>query len=279
MPPILDSEHIDGHVHVLDTSRDREQLTTSALALAAADSPAARVALDRFLRDEAFLARLDALEEPQLKLANLRQVLRALAEHPSESSGRLCESLATDPAFLADPDRMIFLLPALAAVRPMSEAAATIFRAANTEGYFYGNGPLLAANGSPRALALFEEMVANDNEPPDDRVDMVHRAVLAQKIHPPLFASCSRLLGSGLDPSVRSAIIETLFDHREDDWFGVERFAPTAPAWSEADTELLQAYLQLGFELTSIRQDSEAILQTVERGLEEIRHTLAERWK
>src|SRR2546430_16632737 len=59
-----------------------------------------------------------------------------------------CLALAADPAFLADDDRRIYLLPALAAVRPMSQAAIAAFRQANAEGYYNLNVLLLAKNGS-----------------------------------------------------------------------------------------------------------------------------------
>src|SRR5688500_15220516 len=119
----MDTEAIDRHLEVLASSQDRDQVQASAAALAASGDPAAHIVLWRFLPEGGVLARLDDLENPQLKISGLRQVLKGMEENPSAATGRMLESLALDADFLSDPDRMIFLLPALAAVRPMSRPA------------------------------------------------------------------------------------------------------------------------------------------------------------
>jgi hypothetical protein len=234
--------------------------------------------LGRFLVNEEFLGRLDALDEPQLKLTNLAHVLGVLRANPTEATGRLCEALAAHPGFLTDPDRTLFLLPALAAVRPMTAGAEAIFRATNADGYFNGNGPLLVANGSPRALALFEEMIADASAAADDRVDIIHRAVLPHRLQAPVLAACMRLLGRSLEPEVEAGLVETLFDYQEREWFGVARFAPTPPPWSAAETTVLQSYLQLGHELAQGGRLSPENAAAVARTLQEVRETLATRW-
>jgi hypothetical protein len=277
MATLLDSDQIDRHLAVLEQSQDSDQVVASAIALAASANPAALVVLGRFLVSPEFLARLDVLADPQRKLTNLRHVLTALEANPTEVTGRLCEGLARDPSFLADPDRKMFLLTALAAVCPMTEPAEAIFRAANTEGYFNGNGPLLVANGSSRALALFEEMVADDRVDADTRVDMFHRAVLAHRLESRVLAACRRLLGRGLEPEMEKGIVETLFDYREHEWFGVARVAPRPPPWSEGTTDVLQAYVQLGRELCQRGKLAEPIVAAIERTQCEISDTLATR--
>lgn len=172
-----------------------------------------------------FLAHLDDLSDPQLKISGMRQVLKAMEDSPSEVTSRICETLAWDADFLSDPDRKMFLLPALAAVRPMSGPAEAVFRSANGEGYFNFNGPLLVANGSPRALALFEDMVADASVRPADRVDMLHHAVLANRTEGPVVDACLRLLARGLEPEVETGVAETLYDYREKRWFGPGRLS------------------------------------------------------
>lgn len=274
----LDSDEIDRHLEVLEASREPEQLVAAADALAASANLAALLVLGRFLVSEEFLSRLDVLDDPQRKLTNLRHVLGTLEANPTEATGRLCELLAAHPGFLADPDRMLFLLPALAAVRPMTAGGEAVFRAANADGFFNGNGRLLVANGSPRALALFEEMIADASAPADDRVDMIHWAVLAHRLEAPVLAACVRLLGRGLEAQVQAGLVETLFDYREREWFSVARFAPTPPPWPAAETSVLQSYLQLGHELVQGGRLSPENTAAVERTLQEVREILATRW-
>ncbi len=277
MPP-LDSDEIDQQLEVLETSHEPEQLVAAADALAVSANSSALLVLGRFLVSEAFLARLDVLDDPQLKLTNLRHVLGVLEANPAEATGRLCELLAAHPGFLADPDRVLFLLPTLAAVRPMTAGAEAVFRATNADGFFNANGPLLVANGSPRALALFEEMIADASAAADDRVDMIHRAVLSHRLQATVLAACVRLLGRGLEPEVEAGLVETLFDYHEREWFGVARFAPTPPPWSAAETAVLQSYLQLGHELAQGGRLSPENAAAVGRTLQEIRDLLATRW-
>ncbi len=276
-PVHLTPIEIARHAAVLATSLDREEVASSALSLASSAQPEALAPLGRFLQDEAALARLDALDQPQQKLTNLRHVLGALEAHPSASTGRLCETLAASPGFLAEPDRKMFLLPALAAVRPMSEETAAIFRSANAEGYWNGDGRLLARNGSPRALALFAEMVADAAAPVEERVDMLHWAVPANRLHAGFSDMARGLLDKGLPPEVETALVETMFDYQGDKWFGVARNPPVPPPWATAETPLLQQYLKLGEHIERTRKPPEPLAKAVERTLHQIRAVLKAR--
>jgi len=273
----LTAEQIDRHAAVLASSTDRAQLLASTLALASSGRPDGVDALGGFLKQQEFLARLDALDEPQLKLGHLRQVLSELEKHPSEATGRLCESLATSPDFRADPDRMIFLLPALAAVRPLSEDGAAIFTASCAEGRFNGNGPLLVANSSPRALSIFEQMVANTSVSVANRIDMLHWALPAHRTNPGIAESAMRIVDRGIEPEVEAALCEALFDYQGDEWFGVARHAPVPVPWQSAETAVLQSYVKLGDHLRRTRRFPDAISDAIERTLHEMTEILAAR--
>jgi hypothetical protein len=275
----LTPEEIARHAAVLATSSDRGSLAASARTLASSGQPEAIDLLGRFLQDQIFLARLDAVEEPQQKLTNLRHVLAALQAHPNQSTGRLCEMLAESPGFLTEPDRKIFLLPALAAVRPMSEKAEAIFRKANAEGYWNSDGPMLMGNGSPRALSLFAEMVADGSVAEADRIDMIHWAVPAHRLHAGVADMVRGLLDRGLPPEVERALVETLFDYQGDEWFGRARNPPVPPPWPAAETGVLQRHLKLGEHILQTRKPPPPLAKTIESTLHEIRAILAARPK
>lgn len=277
--PPLTVEEIRGHAVVLKESHEREALVVAAVALASSSQPEALARLGVFLQNEAFLARLDALDNPQLKLANVRRVLGALQAHPSQLAGKLCEGLAKSPAFMAEPDRKIFLLPALAAVRPMSKEAEAVFRQANQEGFWSSDGPLLMANGSPRALTLFAEMVADANVSEEDRIDMLHWAVPAHRLHAGVPEMAMGLLERGLPPEVEKAFLETLFDYKGNDWFGKAGNVPEPPPWSSGETSVLKAYLKLGQFVEQKRKPPPEVAAAVEKTLHEIRAILEARRK
>jgi hypothetical protein len=273
----METEAVDRHLEVLASSRDRDRVQASSAALAASGDPAALIVLWRFLPEGEFLARLDDLGNPQLKISGMRQVLKGMEENPSAATGRMLESLAVDADFLSDPDRMIFLLPALAAVRPMSRPAQHVFRTTNGEGYFGGNGPLLVANGSPRALDLFEEMVADESQRPVDRVDMIHHAVVPFRNRGPVVAACLRLLAGGLGPEVDTGIAETLFDYQEKRWFGVARHMPVPPPWSQSETATLQALVDAARGLRGPGRFPDSLQDAIEGTVLEIQDILAAR--
>jgi hypothetical protein len=274
----LDPNQIAEHVAVLSSAPDRERVVGSALALASSGQAEAVFQLGHFLEDPAFLERLDPQDEPQSRVTNLSHVLRALAANLTEATERLNEALADSPSFRDDPDRMIFFLPLLAAVRPMSSKTAAVFRSTNTQGHWSGNGPLLVANGSPLALELFAEMVRDTSVETEERTSMIHWAVPAHRLAAGVLETVAHLLDRGLAPDVDKALLETLFDYQGDDWFGVARFPPVPPPWSAAETDVLGRYLELGYHLAQTRALDPAQSDAIERTLGEIREELARRW-
>lgn len=274
----LTPEQIEQHARILEVEVDRATLANSAMTLASAGQTEAAATLSCFLTAPDFWARLDVLDDPDLKLANLASVLTALARHPTDVNEPLALTLLANESFLADSDRATFVLPMLAAVRPMSETVATLFRKTNNEGYRSSNGPLLVANGSPRALTIFGEMLADPTVPEENRIDMIHWALPAHRAAPGVLETLAPFLEERLEPDVERALLETFFDYQGDDWFGVARFAPVPPPWSAVDTDVLRTYLDVGYRLTQRPRLPDELRTTIESTLNEIRKELASRW-
>lgn len=264
---------------VLARSDDRQALARAAVVLAGSAHPQAQQTLGSFLRRREFLARLDNLSDVHQKTYNLRAVLEALRSHPTPVSASICVTLANDPAFLEEPDRLIWLLPALSAVRPMSEEGAELFLKTNNEGFFAGNAPLLVANGSERALSLFESMIRDSSVDPESRIDAVHNAVLPHRTDAPVLESAGRLLGGGLAPEVETGVVETLFDFQYRRWFGPAIGAPRPPAWESGSDEALQLVLRLADRVKSRRDLPAELADAVNRTAAEVRDILAARKK
>jgi hypothetical protein len=232
-------------VDTLETSRDRDALEKAAVSLAASEDPASLDKLGELLSRADTLARLDDLDDASNNVRHLAEVLQTLQEHPSPSSADVCLRQMREPAFLAVDDRKIYLLPALAAVRPMSEAAANVIRQTNAEAYYNLNVLLLVYNGSPRALALFEEMIRDDDVPEDQRVDGLHAGVLPYRTELAVLQSMDRLVEADLPDEVRHGVIETVFERETGQWFGPQRFPPTPSPWESGTSEALEFALLL----------------------------------
>jgi hypothetical protein len=230
-------------MEVLEFSTDHLELEHAAVALARSQNPQDLKRLRHFLGQSEFLARLDDTNDVDIKTYHLRKVMTALEQHPVPEVADLCVSLSTDPDYLQDEDRRLFLLTTAAAVKPMTEETMTFFRDANTLGYFAINARLLAANGSPIAIQLFESMIKDVAVDLDRRVDCLHSALFPHRTHFPLLQMADRLISADLEPKVRIAIIESILDDQSKEWFGPVRNPPHAPQWKDAADDVLQSVI------------------------------------
>ena len=260
---------------ILDASTDRNELQAAAVDLALSDDPRDLEKLGQYLRRQDFLGRLDNLSEPTTKTLHLSRVLEPLVTRPSADTADLSLALSRDEAFMADPDRLIYLLRALAAVRPMSEEAAELFRHSNTLGYSSINAPLLGANASPRALSLFESMVARREEPIERRCDWLHMAVLHNRTQLSILQMCERLLAQNLEPEIHVGVIESVFDYQPRLWFGLH--APRPPAWRSATPEVLRFVLEWGVKVKSRPNLPERLTTAITNTVSTVRALLARR--
>jgi hypothetical protein len=264
-------------IRVLDPPAERKELALSAIVLVAEGFAEGVAALASHLARTAFLARLDALDQPQFKTLNLALVFEALERHPSDATRDLCISVANSSEFTSDPIRMNLLLPALAAVRPMTKGAAEVFRRANGEGYYPVNAPLLVRNGSPVALRLFEEMIQDRSVDPENRVDALRWSLLPYRTEYAVMAMCRRLLDGGLEPEVELGVIETLFDWQVKLWFGPVRVAPRPRPWHTASDEAVRMALQVADEAAQRPDLPDVTRAAVERSVAELDQLVSQR--
>lgn len=262
--------------NILDTSDDRERLESAAVALAASEDAAAVAELGNFLANAQSLAHLDDLASSSFRMSHLAQVFLALERHPTPAAADVCLRLLSEPAFLAEDDRKIYLLPALAAVRPMSDAAAQAFRDTNFQGYYNLNVRLLVKNGSPNALALFEEMIRDTDVPAERRVDAVHASILPRRTELPVLQTAERLL-SGVGSDVIIGVIESIFDNRSREWFGPARNPPAPPPWDESSDDVLEFVVTIADKAEKQLGLPTLLLETINNTVTYIREILAAR--
>ena len=236
----------------LDTQRDPARLETAAVVVASSGNAEAIHKLATYLGTRSFLRRLDPDNKGQSNSDHVVKVFLALAEHPNEATEALCIGLAHNPVFVSLPGGLNPLLNALAAVRPMANGAADIFRETSHTDYLSVNGPLLARNASPVALKVLEELFSDESLELEQRVDLAHRSLLPVRTNPAVIAICARMSVSHvISIGVRTAIAETLFDYQPRQWFGVAMNQPVPPSWRSAPEPSLNALRTLGRTLLS----------------------------
>ena len=247
-----------------DRLRDQDpaRLEAAAISIATSGNPADVALLADHLGQRAFLRRLDPSSGGDVAVLRLRNVFRALAEHPSDATAALCLTLARTPDFTAEPSRINLLLNALIAVRPMSQAAADFVRSVNSPSYIEVSAPLLAVNASPRALELLSQMFLDDTSDIAQRVSMAHWSLLPTRTDLRVVQTSARVLqNDGLSHDVRVAILESLYDYQPRRWFGLTSAQPAMPAWSSASRATRAALQSLG-NTALTRSDLPADLRT-----------------
>jgi hypothetical protein len=228
---VLRAADLQQSAAALDHESNPARLAAAAAVVAGSQNPDAIARLGKHLTERAFLRQLD----PDGGFSHLDAVFRAAAAHPSKATESLCIQLAGNAEFTSQPSRLNYLLNALAAVRPMSDAAAKVFRTTSRSGYLEVNGPLLARNGSPKALDVLQELLSDESLNVEQRVSIAHWGVLPVRTDPGIAAMCARLLmGGHISHQVEVAILESLFDYQPKRWFGVRSSQPAPPSWNTA---------------------------------------------
>lgn len=271
------SDEVDANIRALEAPCAREGLALAAIALATSDDTKGLAALRDRLRTNEFLRRLDNLDDPTARVQYLSRVFSALETHPSPGTLDLSIEVAESPEFTALPIRMNFLLPALGAVRPLTEGAAEIIRRTNGQGFYNVNAPILIRNGSPLALRLFEEMIRDTTVDAEMRIDALHSSVLTHRTDFAVLQMSANLIESGLDPAVRIGVVETIFDYRPGEWFGAVCVPPAPPPWDTAADDALEFALRLADLTLRFTDLPSGIRQSVERSVAEIRGILERR--
>lgn len=263
---VMYSADLSRQIALLDHERGAK-LEAAAIAVANSGEPAPIDQLGAKFATESFLSRLDLQGETE----RLQRVFQALAAHPSQAVENVCVRLAVDPQFTSQPLRLNYLLTALAAVRPMSEAAAKVFQQTSRSGYLEVNGPLLAANGSPRALEVLETLLADRSLDEAQLVSMAHWSLVPVRIRPEIVAMCARLLNSSAaSAAVETAVAEALYDYRPGPWFGPRRNPPRPAPWAQASPQAKVLLRQLGTSLLKRGQVEPTLRAAIERALADL---------
>ena len=78
---------------------------------------------------------------------------------------------------------------------------------------------VLAENATPEAAALFERLLRDPEQDLPDRIDWLHRSLVAHRDRVELLAMVARLLDSKLPTELVTALIEGVFEYQQL-WYG-----------------------------------------------------------
>ena len=238
---------MENHLQTLRSSSDPGALKTAAEHLAASSWPEDHAALKPFLADPTFLGRLNSpkdYDNLQPKRLRLWWILDVLSRNITPSAHRVLIELTAAPAYNNDrmPSTADLLIQACARIRPAPPEVVAYWdrHCRPDDGYASLTIEALLENGSPPALALLEKKMAEPGHEDETKVAWMHRSILPRRNDLAVLQSCHRMLTGTLPPSLRPALVETLFDYRPDEWYDARspvarppRHLMTAPAKEE----------------------------------------------
>jgi hypothetical protein len=203
---------------------EQSKLLDESLPLARSKDAPDHAALVQKLKDDSFLGRLDTPEE----MLNLRyrtrieRLVQALAQNPASSAHLALVSLSQSATFNKDARRTDALIRASAVVRPPPPPLLQFWEAHSHPSDGFTNLTIAAVvdNGDPAAITVLEKRLLDPAHDEDEKITWLHGDVVSHRNDEPLLMACERLLGGPLAPALKSALIDSLFDYRRDEWYG-----------------------------------------------------------
>jgi hypothetical protein len=218
-------------MNVLATSTDPKQLVAVALKLARSQESDDQQSLQHWLSSPDFLLRLDSAQEYAQTGRRLRiqRVLQALAENPSPGAKSLLVALTQSQNFLDHRRRVEYLLRACAVLRPAPPPVVRFWDGYSKPDDGFGNLTMdaVVTNGSPPAMQLLEQKLADPSQPEEDRTHWILCYILEHRNDPGVLGSCRRMLAGTLPAQFRPLLIDALFSYRPAEWYApAERCEP-----------------------------------------------------
>jgi hypothetical protein len=262
----------DQAINVLGTSADPSQLVAAALTLARSPQSADHRSLQNWLSSAGFLSRLDSPQEYAQTGRRLRiqRVLQALAENSSPSAKSVLAALTQSQGFLDHRTRVVYLLRACASVRPAAPPVVRFWDRFSQPDDGFSNVAMdgVVSNGSPPAMQLLENKLADEAQPEEDRIHWIRCYILEHRNDPGVLTGCERMFAGTLPARFRPILIDAIFDYRPAEWYAPAEVCKP-PDRSQASPEARQILQGLAsaaeaFGLTPVQK------QAVARTLREI---------
>lgn len=236
---------------VLHSSTDSDEIFRAAMTLAQAPDPDGHRALLMQLQAPGIYDRLDSKEaygDFGMPL-QLSHILTALSENHAGGAHAVLVALTQSPVYNSVNRRINLLSEACAAIRPAPPEVVRYWdnNSQPLDGYTPTTIGALVVNGSPPALALLEQKMADPRHDNQYKIGWMHRKILQHRNDSPLLASSLRMLQGDMPEELRAILIETLFDYRPIEWYpGKRSTVPKPPPREQASREAIEQLRQIG---------------------------------
>jgi hypothetical protein len=255
---------------VMQYSEDSQLLMKTAVEFARSESLDVHESLFSYLAKEDFLNRLDGPEDylappRQLRLA---RVMKTLMSNPVPWSKQVLVRLTGAQTFISFEPRQELLIRALVIVRPAPPQSVSFWNEHSQpeSPYLHVTISALADNGSPPALELLEQKMADPQLEPTDKVAWIRDPILVHRNEPAMLESCERMLATGLPPDLRPSLVEGLFDYKPEWYLSCEPpHPPPRLAMSDEARRILRSIGSHALESLSLEEPLKATVQSVLR--------------
>ncbi len=210
-------------LNILESETDPRKLMLRARELARSPDAADQNSLRTALLSPAVLDRLDSQEDYEHaghRRLRLSRVLSELVATSGPGAGATLRALLTSRHFVDEPIREVYLLEFSAGLRPPPPELLAFWEAERDpdEGLPALVFDAVITNGSPKAIAVAEQMLADPRYDEEERVFWIRTTVLERRDDLVLLHGCTRMMARGVSLRLRIALAEVLFDYRPDEW-------------------------------------------------------------
>lgn len=271
-------------VAIMEKSKDQDQLLKAALALAQSKDPKALDSLVEFLKQPAFLLRLDSKDDYDFRYSKLRieKVLAAIAKIGTQKAEEALIVLGKDQGFFKGPGwdkRMRLLVNSTSEIRNPSEKLLDFLDSLDKFDDSLWNS-IVKALARMRSSEASKRVVKRFSSREFDVGDKLGfcLVMLTLRDDPTILPVFRKLLSSEIkEEELRERIVLTLFDYRPRDWFSPSSVNPPKPPPREqASAEVLKELLELA-ELALKFGVSDDAKQSVQKAQKEIKEILDKR--
>ena len=230
--------------------------------------------LHRRLLDPAVLAVLDSDDDYEAEMPEdlyIAGVLMVLMQRNDQPAQRLLSKLTVAPDWPAQDARIELLIQALATVRPPTPEALSFWDQYSQPDDGFANITVDACivNGSQEAIDLVGRKLANPEHSAEERAGWLYSSVVPHRNDETLLAMLAASLQKPLEPEVKSAIVDVIFDHRPEEWYSIHTQVFPPPR-SELSGDGAGIVAQLAERLLATDQLTDRQREAVEETREEL---------
>lgn len=204
------------------------------------------------------------------------QPLEILATNISASAQDTFISLTTNEVFLADDDRALALVRASQHIHTPSQQLVKFWDSYSQpdDGFTPITIKVLLANGNAEAISLLEKKFTDTTHDDAEKIAWMRMDILRHRNDLLVLQACQRLLEGKLAESLRSDLVDVLFDYKPQHWYrpAVHASPPELNTASQAALDALHTLAIYSLNRINLSQEQRTAVKKRLEEIDKLRH-------